>query len=33
MNTNSMRILILLSLTLGFFMGKKTIATKYSTAE
>ena len=33
MNTNGMRILILLSLAFGFVLGRKAIATKYSTVE
>lgn len=31
MNKNGMRILILLSLALGFFLGRKTVATKFIT--
>ena len=31
MNKNGMRILILLSLALGFFLGRKTVLTKFIT--
>ncbi len=33
MNKNGMRILIILSLALGFFLGRKSAATKYTTAK
>ena len=33
MNKNGMRILILLSLALGFFLGRKAVATKFSDAK
>ena len=31
MNKNGMRILILLSLALGFFLGRKAVLTKFTT--
>ena len=33
LNKNGMRVLILLSLALGFFLGGKSVATKYTTAK